>query len=842
MINNIHFSIVTDYADGGDVYSKIVQHQKASKFIKENDIWRILIGATRGLRALHDLGIFHRDVKSANVFLTSSGDVKLGDLNVSKVAKQGLLETQTGTPYYASPEVWKDMPYDSKSDMWGLGCVIYEMAKLKPPFRGADMSALFRKVTEERFERIPPHFSRDLSAVLEWLLEKNPLHRPSAKMLDESIVPRQYNDEDGNERTDFKTNESVSNTFDKGEGLLLKTIRFSNEMMDIAKQLPLSNYENKSLKEIQELQLQHQKIGWQFEKKINVDAPLSPVSHTFKHPTLGSTRGDVAPPSIMNERKTNKTTNTISPERNRSDATNSVSSCSTAHAVYNPEISSTHKTKHNLDEAVPDNCQQMQQVVTEVAATISTNDKSSLVLKNSKLQQQKIKDDLTLNSANMSMSPNIEKITKNLPSNHPENLVKPASVNQKSIPNLIVDSSTTAAESNTNPLLLRNILSSILSPSRLVPVSPPASQPSVSLTPSPKSLADPAITPTLDVSHLSPSRRLSPIRGLFESPSGKLCSPMMLYQQQKQSQKKEMKNNSLAAINLDTNNNSNNNDGGMNANSSILSSPSPVRPSHFPITGGASPDYSSMKPPQLSSQIYQKTSPTQKQGLSNVIKSQKEIPPSLPSNPHQKLGGSPTGPPVSRIPSLLANHPRPQQGGGGSLPSPSRLAMPLEPLASPPSPTHNYKKILSTSPLKRKPTVVSSSTPQPNLDSILNTFKKSSPPIGGGVAGSGGVLPARQAIMGIGKGGHVNNDGIDMNDIQNNHQIHVNKGYNININGNLNGSKSGISPNRKMLLPLIGNNSGIGKDNNVFQGESLIQRRIKSLPRNVKTDNLFDFS
>lgn len=56
-------------------------------------------------------------------------------MNVSKIAKKGLLSTQTGTPYYASPEVWKDRPYDNKSDIWSLGCVLYEMATLLPPFR-----------------------------------------------------------------------------------------------------------------------------------------------------------------------------------------------------------------------------------------------------------------------------------------------------------------------------------------------------------------------------------------------------------------------------------------------------------------------------------------------------------------------------------------------------------------------------------------------------------------------------------------------------------------------------------------------------------------------------------
>jgi NIMA (never in mitosis gene a)-related kinase len=89
----------------------------------------------RALNILHSHKVFHRDLKSANVFLSRETHAKLGDLNVSKVAKAGLLYTQTGTPYYASPEVWNDKPYDNKSDIWSLGCVLYEMCTLKPPFR-----------------------------------------------------------------------------------------------------------------------------------------------------------------------------------------------------------------------------------------------------------------------------------------------------------------------------------------------------------------------------------------------------------------------------------------------------------------------------------------------------------------------------------------------------------------------------------------------------------------------------------------------------------------------------------------------------------------------------------
>jgi NIMA (never in mitosis gene a)-related kinase len=96
----------------------------------------------RGLNSLHELSIVHRDIKSANLFLNKNGLLKLGDMNVSKVAKRGFLSTQTGTPYFASPEVWKDQPYNVKSDIWSLGCVLYEMCALAPPFQAKDMNGL----------------------------------------------------------------------------------------------------------------------------------------------------------------------------------------------------------------------------------------------------------------------------------------------------------------------------------------------------------------------------------------------------------------------------------------------------------------------------------------------------------------------------------------------------------------------------------------------------------------------------------------------------------------------------------------------------------------------------
>ena len=122
--------------------------------------------------------------------MCSDGKVKLGDMNVSKIAKNGLLYTQTGTPYYASPEVWKDKPYDSKSDIWSLGCVIYEMATLKPPFRAEDMDGLYKKVVKGQYSKIGNGFSEALSNVIKSMLQVNPASRPNAKQLLRSLASK----------------------------------------------------------------------------------------------------------------------------------------------------------------------------------------------------------------------------------------------------------------------------------------------------------------------------------------------------------------------------------------------------------------------------------------------------------------------------------------------------------------------------------------------------------------------------------------------------------------------------------------------------------------------------
>ena len=227
--------LVMEFADNGDLYQKIVSHKKSANFMEESDIWRIFIQLVKGLKALHDLKILHRDMKSANVFLFSNGCAKLGDLNVSKVARRGLGYTQTGTPYYASPEVWKDKPYDHKSDVWSLGCVLYEMITLRPPFRAKDMEGLFNKVCKGEINKIPEKFSDDLFQIVKYLLQVNSIQRPSCdQILQHPIILKRIEY--------FKSFGSEDDTEDK---CLLKTIHMPKNLLFLSDKLPKPNYDKK---------------------------------------------------------------------------------------------------------------------------------------------------------------------------------------------------------------------------------------------------------------------------------------------------------------------------------------------------------------------------------------------------------------------------------------------------------------------------------------------------------------------------------------------------------------------------------------------------------------------
>jgi serine/threonine protein kinase len=231
-----------EYADQGDLFQLITEHKKTKKHFTEEEIWSALIQLLNGLKSLHELNILHRDLKSANVFLFKGGIVKLGDLNVSKITRKGMGYTQTGTPYYASPEVWKDKPYDSKSDIWSLGCVIYEMCALNPPFRAQNMEELFKKVIRGYYPDISNRYSKDLSEILKLMIQTEVGARPSCDEL--LIMPIIKNRSDFfNNKNNLGKEKDESNLSNKE---LLSTIRIPKNINNLSRNLPKPNYVSNS--------------------------------------------------------------------------------------------------------------------------------------------------------------------------------------------------------------------------------------------------------------------------------------------------------------------------------------------------------------------------------------------------------------------------------------------------------------------------------------------------------------------------------------------------------------------------------------------------------------------
>ena len=140
-LNQNKLCIVMEFADGGDLQSKIKELKDSKSRFSEDEILNIFTQIWLAIKHLHDRKILHRDLKSQNIFLTKNGIVKLGDFGIAKVLSHTKENVQTivGTPYYLSPEIVENNPLNYKSDIWSLGILLYEMCALQPPFNGTSL-------------------------------------------------------------------------------------------------------------------------------------------------------------------------------------------------------------------------------------------------------------------------------------------------------------------------------------------------------------------------------------------------------------------------------------------------------------------------------------------------------------------------------------------------------------------------------------------------------------------------------------------------------------------------------------------------------------------------------
>ena len=190
-IDGNRLCIVMEYAPFGDLSRALRKRQAQRKLLPEDLIWSYFIQIARGLQALHAQKILHRDVKTANVLRMSGEIVKLGDLGVAKLMKGAMTNTQIGTPHYMPPEVWRNRPYTFNSDVWALGCVLFEMCTFAVPFEARSMEELRFKVMKGKFPALPAVYSSDMQKMVRWLMIAEPSQRPDVDaVLDHPSVRR----------------------------------------------------------------------------------------------------------------------------------------------------------------------------------------------------------------------------------------------------------------------------------------------------------------------------------------------------------------------------------------------------------------------------------------------------------------------------------------------------------------------------------------------------------------------------------------------------------------------------------------------------------------------------
>jgi NIMA (never in mitosis gene a)-related kinase len=182
---------VLEYADGGDLSQVIKAKRARGETFSEKQIMWWFVQLCLAMAYLHtDVRVLHRDLKTQNIFLTAGRQVvKLGDFGIAKVlADTGTMKSMAksviGTPFYMSPELCEGKPYNHKSDVWALGCVLYEMATLRHAFDSNSLGALVLKILRGNYPPIDADmYSANLRGLVDWMLKADPADRPSVQQI-----------------------------------------------------------------------------------------------------------------------------------------------------------------------------------------------------------------------------------------------------------------------------------------------------------------------------------------------------------------------------------------------------------------------------------------------------------------------------------------------------------------------------------------------------------------------------------------------------------------------------------------------------------------------------------
>jgi len=149
-----HFFIVTELAQGGELFERIVKKE----YYEEADAVGVVTRIAQALQYCHERGVVHRDLKPENILLAEKDNddsIKLVDFGFAKeVNPEGAsgLQTTCGTPGYVAPEIISGKPYGSEVDVWSLGVITYILLCGYPPFYDSNQQNLFRLIRAGAFK------------------------------------------------------------------------------------------------------------------------------------------------------------------------------------------------------------------------------------------------------------------------------------------------------------------------------------------------------------------------------------------------------------------------------------------------------------------------------------------------------------------------------------------------------------------------------------------------------------------------------------------------------------------------------------------------------------------
>lgn len=187
-------NLLLEFADEGDLLQIINKKKRRKEFFDEKTVLNWLCQLCLALDYIHDKGIIHRDLKPNNILCISNGILKLTDFGISTIVASGkMAESTVGTPYYLAPEVVNGLPYDSKVDIWMLGCTLHEICTLEKVFKSSFIAVSFffnmfeKGIIKNILEKEPPDigegYSEFLRNLVSRMMSKDPSLRPSASSI-----------------------------------------------------------------------------------------------------------------------------------------------------------------------------------------------------------------------------------------------------------------------------------------------------------------------------------------------------------------------------------------------------------------------------------------------------------------------------------------------------------------------------------------------------------------------------------------------------------------------------------------------------------------------------------